>query len=331
MKKLNFSLLFLSIVFGISSVNAQSDEELLIGDMLKIADNFATPGAEAAAVQSSAGWFSSAQDLGKWKIDFSIHGNALFVPGSKQTKLVQNGDFDILNLRDGSNLLAPTVFGGDTDGVYEGSIDYLNNRVDFDFNAIDGLDKKMIVHAFPQLTVGLPYGTEIAVRYVPEVTLNDVGVSTAGVALKHNFSQYIPRHKPEDFSISAVVAYSTIEINYAYDPIQIDAQGIDLLNLNNVQVKSDIWMAQALASKLYDSFEVFGAVGVTNSNFDYALGGGGALLPRLNNELGALGDSDTKFKADLGFNLYFGNFQLATMLTAGSFFNANMGLHYRFN
>jgi len=331
LKKLNFSLLFLSIVFGISSVNAQSDEELLIGDMLKIADNFATPGAEAAAVQSSAGWFSSAQDLGKWKIDFSIHGNALFVPGSKQTKLVQNGDFDILNLRDGSNLLAPTVFGGDTDGVYEGSIDYLNNRVDFDFNAIDGLDKKMIVHAFPQLTVGLPYGTEIAVRYVPEVTLNDVGVSTAGVALKHNFSQYIPRHKPEDFSISAVVAYSTIEINYAYDPIQIDAQGIDLLNLNNVQVKSDIWMAQALASKLYDSFEVFGAVGVTNSNFDYALGGGGALLPRLNNELGALGDSDTKFKADLGFNLYFGNFQLATMLTAGSFFNANMGLHYRFN
>lgn len=331
MKKIQLPLLILSILFGITSAKAQSDEELLIGDMRLIAENFATPGAEAAAVQSSAGWFTSAQDLGKWKIDLSIHGNALFVPSSKQTKLVQNGDFDILNLQDGSNLLAPTVFGGDTDGVYEGSIEYLNNTVDFNFNAIDGLDKKMIVHPFPQLTVGLPYGTEIAVRYAPEVTLNDVGVSTAGVAIKHNFSQYVPRHRPEDFSISAVVAYSTIDINYAYDPIQINAQGIDLLNLNNVQVKSDIWMAQALASKLYDTFEVFGAVGVTNSNFDYALGGGGAFLPRLNTELGALGDSDTKFKADLGFNLYFGKFQLATMLTAGSFFNANMGLHYRFN
>ena len=187
------------------------------------------------------------------------------------------------------------------------------------------------MHPFPQLTVGLPYGTEIAVRYVPEITLNDVGVSTAGVGLKHNFSQYIPRHKPEDFSISAVVAYSNIKINYAYDPIQINAEGLNVLNLNEVQVDANIWMAQALASKLYENFEVFGAVGVTNSNFDYALGGGGQILPQLNTELGALGDSDTKFKADLGFNLYFGKFQLATMLTAGSFFNANMGLHYRFN
>lgn len=327
MKNLNLSLLVLSILFGLSSANAQSDQDLLVEDMLLIAENFATPGAEAAAVQSSAGWFSSAQDLGKWKIDLSVHGNALFVPGSKQSKLVQNGDFNILKVQGGSNLLAPTVFGKDTDGVYEGQ--FLGQ--DFTLDALDGLDRKVIVHPFPQLTVGLPYGTEIAIRYVPEITLNDVGVSTAGVALKHNFSQYIPRHRPEDFSISAVVAYSNIKINYAYEPIQINANGLNVLNLNKVQVDANIWMAQALASKLYDTFEVFGAVGLTNSNFNYALGGGGQILPQLNNELGALGGSDLKFKADLGFNLYFDKFQLSTMLTAGSFFNANVGLHYRFN
>ena len=71
MKKIHFSLLILSILFGITSANAQSDQDLLVEDMLLIAENFATPGAEAAAVQSSAGWFSSAQDLGKWKIDLS--------------------------------------------------------------------------------------------------------------------------------------------------------------------------------------------------------------------------------------------------------------------
>jgi len=332
LKNLNLFLLILSILFCSSSAIAQSDEELLVEDMLLIAENFATPGAEAAAVQSSAGWFSSAQDLGKWKIDLSVHANAVFVPSSKQSKLVQNGDFNILKVQDGTNLLAPTVFGKDTDGVYEGrNVEIRGQVLDFELDALDGLDKKVIIHPFPQLTIGLPYGTEIALRYVPEITLNDVGVSTAGVAIKHNFSQYIPRHRPEDFNISAVLAYSNIEINYAYAPIQINANGFNVLNLNEVQVKADIWMAQALASKLYDNFEVFGAVGLTNSNFDYALGGGGLLLPDLNTRLGALGGSDVKFKADLGFNLYFGKFHVATMLTAGSFFNANMGLHYRFN
>jgi len=327
LKKIHLSILVAATLLGFSTVKAQSDQDLLVDDMLLIAENFATPGAEAASVQSSAGWFNSAQDLGKWKIDISIHGNALFIPGSKQTKLVQNGDFNILNVQGGTNLLAPTVFGKDSEGVYEGQ--FLGQ--DFTLDALDGLDKKIVIHPFPQLTVGLPYGTEIAFRYVPEVTLNNVGVSTAGAAIKHNFSQYIKRHRPEDFSISGVVAYSTININYEYDPIQINANGLNVLNLNEIEVDANIWMAQALASKLYDSFEVFGAVGISNSNFDYALGGGGQILPQLNRELGALGGTDVNFKADLGFNLYFEDFQFSTMLTAGSFFNANVGLHYRFN
>jgi len=311
------------LAFGFT--NAQNDEDPLIEDMLLIADNFAAPAAEAAAIQSSAGWFSSAADLGKWKVELSLHGNALFVPGSKQTKLASNADFNILNFQGGSNALLPTVFGGDSDAVFEGK--YLGQ--DFEFDAIDGLNKKVIIHPFPQVTVGLPYGTEVALRYVPRVTIDDVGVSTYGIGLKHNFAQYFKYSRPDDFQIAAVFTYSNINMDYEYAPIKISASVGNVLELNSIDVDADLWLLQALASKLYGNFEVFGAMGVTSSNFDYSMGGGGVLLPRLNDELGTLGGDDVKFKADLGFNYYIGNFKISSAFTAGSFFNANLGLHYK--
>jgi hypothetical protein len=311
------------LAFGFT--NAQNDEDPLIEDMLLIADNFAAPAAEAAAIQSSAGWFSSAKYLGKWKVEISLHGNALFVPGSKQTKLASNADFNILNFQGSSNALLPTVFGGDSDAVFEGK--YLGQ--DFDFDAIDGLNKKVIIHPFPQVTVGLPYGTEVALRFVPRVTIDDVGVSTYGIGLKHNFAQYFKYSRPDDFQIAAVFTYSNINMDYEYVPIEISASGVKVLELNSIDVEADLWLLQALASKLYGNFEVFGAVGVTSSNFDYSMGGGGSLLPTLNDELGALGGDDVKFKADLGFNYYVGNFKISSAFTAGSFFNANLGLHYK--
>jgi hypothetical protein len=315
----------MSLFLAFEITNAQSDQDDLIEDMLLIADNFAAPGAEAAAIQSSAGWFSSAKDLGKWKVEISLHGNAVFIPGSKQTKLVANKDFNILNIQGSSNALLPTVYGGDTDVVFEG--EFLGQE--FSFDAIDGLDKKVLIHPFPQVTVGLPYGTEVALRYVPRVTINNVGVSTSGIGLKHNFAQYFKYSRPDDFQMAAVVTYSNIKIDYAYTPIEISASGVNVLKLNRIDVKADLWLLQALASKLYGDFEVFGAIGVTSSNFDYSMGGGGSLLPRLNNELVALGGNDVKFKADLGFNYYIGNFKISSAFTAGSFFNANLGLHYK--
>ncbi|MBK5193543.1 MAG: hypothetical protein JJE07_10090 [Flavobacteriaceae bacterium] len=330
-----FSIIFLT---SFSVITAQSrDLEKLTSEMLLIADNFAAPGAEGAAVQSSAGWFSSARSLDKWQVEVSVYGNALFVPNSKQNKLITNASLgnqhpresNILNIQGSSNALLPTVFGGDTDVVFEGEINDSNFPFAFKFDAIDGLNKKIIIHPFPQVTVGLPYGTEVALRYVPRVVIDNVGVSTSGIGFKHNFAQYFKYSRPDDFQVAAVVTYSNINIDYAYAPIEISASGVNVLKLNRIDVKADLWLLQALASKLYGDFEVFGAMGVTSSNFDYSMGGGGSLLLPLNNELVALGGNDVKFKADLGFNYYVGNFKISSAFTAGSFFNANLGLHYK--
>lgn len=305
------------------SATAQNEQEpLIIKDLLLVAENFAAPGAEGAAVQSSAGWFSSAGSLDKWQVEVSVHGNALFVPKSKQNKLSSNSNFSLLRFKDGKNALLPTVFGGQTDAEFE--FDFLTETIQFD--AIDGLDKNVILHPFPQVTLGLPYSTEVAFRFLPSITVNDVSFSTYGIGFKHNFTQYYERrYNPEDFQFAAVVTYSNFQADYAFDQISIPP----FLELSRIDVNADLWLFQALGSKLYDTFEVFGAFGVTASNFEYKMGGAGDLLPRLNSALTGISGSGTKFKGDIGFNYYFDKFKISTMLTAGSLFNANIGLHYR--
>ncbi len=324
MRKLLKSTLFLFLLLTTQLSQAQEDVNLLIEDMLLIADNFASPGAEGATLQSSAGWFSSASTLKKWQIEFSVHGNSLFVPSSKQNKLIRNNQFNNLTVGGGSsNALLPTVYGGNTDIVYEGRI----FGQDFTFDAIDGLDKKVVLHAFPQITVGLPYMTEIAVRYLPEVFINDVGISTYGVGLKHNFSQYFQRRfDPENFQFALVANYSNFKADYKFLPINIQ-----IANLNRIDVDANLYNIQLIGSKLYDNFEVMGGVGYTNSKFDYAFGGSGASLSVLNNQLGSLGNSEGKFKGNIGFNYYANKFKFSTVFSASGLFNANVGLHYRFN
>ncbi|MFO8146369.1 MAG: DUF6588 family protein [Bacteroidota bacterium] len=297
-----------------------SDQELLINDMLLVADNFAAPGAEGAAIQSSAGWFSSASAMEEWTFEFSVHGNALFIPKSKQNKVSSNSDFSILSLQGMNNALLPTVYGGNSEAVFEGSIFGQN----FSFDAIEGLDKKVLIHPFPQVTVGLPYGTEIAVRYLPSIIVNDVGFSTYGIGLKHNFTQYWKYSRPDDFQFAAIATYSNFKVDYAFVPVNIQ-----IAELNRIDVDANLWLVQLMGSKLYETFEVFGAIGMTNSQFDYEMAGSGPGLGFLNESLTAIGGNEAKFKGDIGFNYYFNNFKVSTMFTAGSLFNANLGLHYR--
>jgi hypothetical protein len=316
-----------SIVLLISLINpvahAQEDVDLLIDDMMLIADNFASPGAEGATLQSSAGWFSSASTLDKWQVEFSVHGNALFIPSSKQEKLISNRDFNILNVKDASNALLPTVYGGETDVVYEGNI----FGQDFTFDAIDGLDKGVVVHAFPQVTVGLPFMTEIAVRYMPEIFIDDVGISTYGIGLKHNFSQWFQRRfDPENFQFAVVANYSNFKGDYEFLPLNIQ-----IAELNRILVDANMWNVQLVGSKLYDDFEVMGGLGYTNSDFDYSFGGTGGAVEQINNQLLTLGNSEGKFKGNLGFNYYTNSFKISTVFSTSGLFNANLGVHYRFN
>lgn len=302
-------------------LSAQNDVEGVVGDLLFLADEFASPAAAGAAYQAGAGWYTSGATLKPWEFEVSVHANALFIPSSRKFGTVSNSEFRVLNIKGSSNARVPTAFGESTDVYYEGSV--LGNS--FEFKAFDGIDKGFVAHPFAQITMGLPYETEVTVRALPELTVDGVNVSTYGGGIKHNFSQYFRFNEAEDLQVAGIITYSKFDVKYAFEPVDIPQVAV----LDLIDVDANLWLIEALASKRYGEFEVFGALGATNSNFGYQMDGSGPFLGDVNTALEVLGDNELQFKGDIGFNLYFDKFKISTMVTAGKFFNVNMGLHFR--
>ncbi|AVR44074.1 hypothetical protein C7S20_01695 [Christiangramia fulva] len=320
MKKIT-NFLIMAFVCLSGTTYAQQDVNDFVDDMLYIADGFAAPASNSAAYQGTAGWFTSAKSLDLWKVDVSFHGNALFVPPSKKEFTVSASNLKLLQINDGANAaVVPTAFGSTSNVKFSGNV----MGQDFSFDAIEGIDKGALFYPFAQVSVGLPFETEVGVRALPELEVDGSKFSTYGIAIKHNFSQYFRFNRKEDLQLAAVISYNIFNVKYGFNPVAVP----DVVTLNLINVDADMIMGELLASKRYESFEIFGALGVAKSNFDYRFDGSGFGLPLINQELTALSDNEAQFKGDIGFNLYFTRFKISTMATAGKFFNVNLGLHF---
>lgn len=323
MKK--FKYLFLCFVLfttGKSFSQALPQDAVdIVNDLLVIADGFATPAAESAAYQATASWFTSARALEPWKVDVSLHANALFVPSSKKEFNVSNNDFSNLSISGGDRgAVIPTAFGSDSDVMFNGSL--LGSE--FSFEAIDGIDKGALFYPFAQVSVGLPYGFQLGVRALPELEVDGSNFSTYGVGLKYNISQNFRFNKKDDLQVAAILAYDIFDVKYEFEQISVP----NLVNLDLIDVSAGVWMAEVMASKRYEDFEIFGALGVAQSDFEYEFGGSGAALSFVNTNIATLNDTQAQFKGDIGFNLYFNHFKISTMATAGKYLNLNVGLHF---
>ncbi|SDS59764.1 DUF6588 family protein [Gramella sp. MAR_2010_147] len=320
----NFKYLFLVLIFASGKSFSQAIPQEgtdIINDFLILADGFASPASESAAYQATAGWFTSARALEPWKVDVSLHANALFVPSSKKEFTVKDNDFTNLTINDGDRgAVIPTAFGTDSEVMFNGSF----MGEDFSFQAIEGIDKGALFYPFAQVSVGLPYGFQLGVRALPELEVDGSKFSTYGVGLKHNFSQYFRFNDEEDLQVAGIIAYDIFDVKYEFQQISVP----NLVNLDLIDVSAGVWMAEVMASKKYENFEIFGALGVAQSDFEYEFGGDGIALGLVNSNLATLNDKEAQFKGDIGFNLYFEKFKISTMATAGKFVNLNIGLHF---
>lgn len=322
MKKSKLFLLCIFLSFSFVAKAQDSERNMIINDLLFISENFAAPAAKGAAFQGSAGWFISAAPLKPWDFRVSVHANALFIPAEEKVFNVSNEDLETLRIVGAESATVPTAFGGESDVQFEG--EYLT--IPFRFQAFTGVNMEMIPHAFGQVAIGFPGGSEVTLRYMPEITIDNVNAKTYGAGVKHSISQYFPYNYPHRFQLAAGVAYSKFFVNYNYPAVNIE-----IATLETIDVNADIFVFEVMGSKLLGAgnFELFGAVGVVNTAFQYELGGDGFALGEINSQLQKLEDSEIQFKGDLGFNIHLGRATISAAATAGSLLNVNVGLHVR--
>lgn len=248
----------------------KEDANALIGAYLN-------PYLEGFGLATNTGWIGTAKAHSLLGFDVSIRAGMALVPEGERTF-----DLSALGLQRtrvlGSNTITQTVAGKSESGprlqVYE-TIQVPGSQpqdlVVAEFDMPGGTGFPAALAPSFQIGLGIPYDTDILIRYVPTVNIGDMGsVGLVGFGVKHQINQWFPVPFPIDISIFG--GFSTFKLSANLDvrpgspseydnndpngydtPSNWDGQSIDL--------STNSFNMGAIAGKSFGPLLVYGGLG----------------------------------------------------------------------
>lgn len=153
------------------------------------AEGFIKPVINGLSGDLNSGFYNTAKVLKPFRFQLTVSAMATMVPDEDKTFKMKNPFLgELVNPYVEDEIETATIFGKDG-GVFHSAFAGGDSLV-----LPDGLDIPTMPLMAPQFALGLPFGTEVQVRYLPKYDVgNDIGeVQYFGVGLKHSVSQYLP-------------------------------------------------------------------------------------------------------------------------------------------
>lgn len=302
-----------AVVAGLSTEQAlaQSDASNLIRgglvDANTIMNAYSSPMLKAFGAGLNGGWFNTAKPHGLGGFDVTLSVNGAFAPSSDQSFDINNLNLNNIRLKTaGDASTAPTIFGSDKEGPEVGVYGRIPGATQDSMLTSFKLPAGLGLNVFPlptaQVAVGIGFGTEIAIRFVPTQHLESTSVGLFGFAIKHDFKRWIPGMKDMPFDLSAMFGYTGMNANMELDALEADQPSSTTYNPNpgkqyekgKMDFSSNAWTANVLISKKLLFFTPYLGLGYQratttlkvngtypltdiNNSFDYSKGYGSPL------------------------------------------------------
>lgn len=170
---------------------------------------------KGAIYSSNSGWYNTAKVHKKLGIDLSLRINSSFIPSSEQIFSVTDLDYistDAINL--------PTIAGESRQENLIITIPSDGNMPEMTttIKSPKGIKSRLPLGAIPapvlQLGIGIPFDTEIIIRYSPEYHRRGIDMSLKGIGVKHNLLQYFGPIDKFPLNVSAFASFSKMKIDY---------------------------------------------------------------------------------------------------------------------
>lgn len=229
------------LVSSLVGLQAQGDlDDLLKGsraDANYLAGGYISPFLKSFGAGINQGWYNTAKPHKVGGVDFTLSVAMVSIPGGDKSFTVDNSRLQTIKLEVDQNGdpvpfngtgKVPTAFGSTNTPRYDFVDPFIpgqttaSNADDFDGPAgIDGFDDflsgRVPVPVF-NAGIGLPKGTELKIRWTPELDLGKDGqFKLFGIGVMHDIKQYIPGIKMLPFDLSALVAYSKMDIGVDFN------------------------------------------------------------------------------------------------------------------
>ena len=224
-------MLSLSLVMGSSAKGQGMLMDFVYGgvsDAEQILQAYLEPYANILGADLNAGWYNTARPHQLAGIDLTVNISIARAPSS-----ILNFDLSTLDLNGqlvGSSSLTPTVAGTMDERPslsYSKTIDMgdgISRDVEYArFQMPNGTGVDFFPLPMLQLAIGLPLGTDVSVRFLPQININERGdISMWGVGGRHSISQWIPGIKKMRFlDIAVQGGYTKVDarVNLDVEPL----------------------------------------------------------------------------------------------------------------
>ncbi len=230
MRKISITglLVFLTMAFfGVARSHAQIE---LIGSMMaagpddaeKLIQPYITPAVNAFGAALGSGWYNTAETHKLGGFDITFTTSAGIVPKKFETFLIDDSELTNLQLHDPALNETPTVAGVKEFGP---QLDYTYTEYpERAFDMPGGLNTNYVPAPMIQAGIGLIKGTEVLVRYMPNIKYKENEIGLWGIGGKHDIGQWIPAiNKVPVLKLAVMYGYTklhtVVDVNISPDDI----------------------------------------------------------------------------------------------------------------
>lgn len=295
--------------------------EMGVEDARIVSEAYLQPYGEMLGKSLNGGWYNSAgvHRIGGFDLTFGV--NMAMVPDVGKT-------FDVAallpqmsegwSLEDQNLNMAPTAAGSMPEAQRPG-LRYHGEPVLTLPNG-SGFDK--LPAPMVQAAVGLPWDTEVVLRFIPSTSLGDAGkINLYGFGVKHSLKQYIPFLKRMPMlQSSLMLGYTRLgsDVGVSY------AGGSD----QQLEITSGAFTSRLLVGLNMPILALYTGVGYGTTNSDFALKGE---YPGIGQDPFTLGYTTNGVDFNAGLRLRFGFFAIHGDYTFGdySMLSAGVGINIR--
>jgi hypothetical protein len=266
--------LALEVIYG-----GIEDAEVILQEYLK-------PYANILGSDLNAGWYNTARPHKLGGLDVTAT-----VSWAKSPTSALSYDLATLNLHGsiaaGPATTAPTVAGSQDVRptiTYSEMVDLGGGNIqEIEYSHLtvpDGSGVDFIPLPMAQLTVGLPFGTDISARFIPSVGYKDYGeIGLWGVGGKHSVSQWLPfinKLKFLDISVQGGYTKVTSSVHVLIEPLSLvevdNYPGFDWDD-QFVTQKVEGWTLNLIASQTLPVISFYEGIGFASSNVQILMEG----------------------------------------------------------
>jgi len=344
MKKLLIKVLpLLFFAFTSNAIYAQQQiAEFLQGgvdDAKKLSHAYIEPFGKMFGTSLNGGWYQAARPHKLLGFNVTFTTSVVTVPTGAKSFDVNDLNLSSLTVV-GSNSIAPSI-----SGKLSAERPQLASTA-FPTEPLFTMPKVGELPFTPMMMIqggiGLPFNSELTVRFLPSVNVPKVGkVTLWGVGAKNEFKEFIPGLKLVPIDLSIMVGYtkfsSEFEVNYKPDPANVPA-GYTSADFNDQKIALDAsgFTARLLVGKTIPLLSVYAGLGYSHATTDFGLKGNYPLgveptYAGVVEDPFLLAFTHSNFSANAGFRVRLGVIAINFDYTVGEYalYAAGLGISFR--